>query len=320
MGSLLVFDMDGVIIDVSASYRDAVRKTAYIFLSSSKGAEKLPDPLFSLSDLSAVKQSGGLNNDWDLSHRVITLLLSKVSCQKGSPDRSTWDVSPIAEFLANNETPLKLLSGSVREKSAAADFYYKNDVGSGNVIKQIFQEVYLGAELFRETYGFEPEYCYGEGLILKEKMFIGPDILSALSEKHTLAIATGRPESEALYPIRKNNINFFDKIITLDDCLIAEKKLAEKGLGKRVLSKPDPFMLDSVAAFFSGRGKSFDSLYYIGDMPDDMIAAKKSAFGYKAAGVLFSSPDPEASEKRLLEAGADCIIANARDLLKLSLS
>ena len=64
---VIVFDMDGVLIDVSRSYRDTVRQTAKLFLKNAPLSKKLPEPLFPLTDLAAVKQSGGLNNDWDLS-------------------------------------------------------------------------------------------------------------------------------------------------------------------------------------------------------------------------------------------------------------
>ena len=73
---LIVFDMDGVLIDVSNSYRDTVRQTAALFFSPARHAERLPQPLFDLADLARVKHSGGLNNDWDLSCHVISLLFT----------------------------------------------------------------------------------------------------------------------------------------------------------------------------------------------------------------------------------------------------
>ena len=78
---LIVFDMDGVIIDVSRSYRDTVRQTSRLFLKPALAWEKLPDPLFSLSDLANLKQGGGLNNDWDLTCLVINLFFSLVKIE-----------------------------------------------------------------------------------------------------------------------------------------------------------------------------------------------------------------------------------------------
>ena len=72
--NLIIFDMDGVIIDVSGAYREVVRQTTNLFFQPARSWENLPEPLFELTDLAAVKQSGGLNNDWDLTCLVINLL------------------------------------------------------------------------------------------------------------------------------------------------------------------------------------------------------------------------------------------------------
>ena len=39
---LIVFDMDGVLIDVSRSYRETVRQTVGIFFKPAPSSEKLP--------------------------------------------------------------------------------------------------------------------------------------------------------------------------------------------------------------------------------------------------------------------------------------
>ena len=56
----LVFDMDGVLVDVSASYREAIRQTVEHFTSA---------PL-AFEEIQAYKNAGGWNNDWALSHRI----------------------------------------------------------------------------------------------------------------------------------------------------------------------------------------------------------------------------------------------------------
>lgn len=57
----IVFDMDGVIVDASKSYRVAVQKTFNYFT----GKE------VSTADISAAKKLGGLNNDWDLTQHLL---------------------------------------------------------------------------------------------------------------------------------------------------------------------------------------------------------------------------------------------------------
>lgn len=304
--NLLVFDMDGVIVDVSGSYREATRQAAYTFLKGCRGGGLLKEPLFSLEELAFVKQSGGLNNDWDMTHRVISLLLVMADCGgpgSGVTGRETWNVEPLAKYLSSCRHPLSAIMES-GHLSKAADSYYTGDVGSGNVIKQIFQEIYLGQELFQATYGFAPQFCVQEGLILKEKLFIPKPLLQKLAAGNTLAIATGRPRSEALYPLKKHGLDMFSVVVSFDECEAEEKRILEK-MGCRVsLGKPSPFMLDKIASLYPGAEK----LYYFGDVGDDMKAAKSSSYPFVAVGITYSAPDRDASAKALSECGADILI------------
>ncbi|MBO7429807.1 MAG: HAD hydrolase-like protein [Spirochaetia bacterium] len=305
--NLLVFDMDGVLVDVSASYREATRQAAYIFLKDCKGGSLLPNPLFSLEELAAVKQSGGLNNDWDMTHRVISLLL--VMAENTGADREQWDVGPLADYLHSAARPLSAIMESGR-LSKAADQYYAGDVGSGNIIKQIFQEIYLGEELFTQTYGFAPQYCTQDGLILKEKLFTSRPLLQKLAAGSTLAIATGRPRSEALYPLKKHGLDMFSAIVALDDCEAEEKRILEKTGCRVSLGKPSPFMLDRIATLYPDAEK----MYYFGDVGDDMKAAKNSNHPFTAVGIVYSAPDRDAAAKSLLECGADILIHSPDEL------
>lgn len=56
-----MFDIDGVLIDVSSSYRVAIQKTVEFFTQKSVTPE----------DIQRLKEKGSLNNDWDLSEALI---------------------------------------------------------------------------------------------------------------------------------------------------------------------------------------------------------------------------------------------------------
>lgn len=315
--NLIVFDMDGVIVDVSASYRDVVRRTVGLFFQPARRAEKLPAPLFELSDLAAVKQSGGLNNDWDLTFEVLCLLFSLIDNPGAHANRDPWnryretigrcDAAAMVEYLQSTDRPLaSLLKQHDRYQDQFINSLYQGDVGSGNIIKQIFQEIYLGEELFRSTYNMDPAVYRGEGYILREKLLIDRQLLQELAVGNVLAIATGRPRSEAEYPLIHFHLNqFFSQILTLDDCLAAEKRILEQEGRKVSLSKPNPFMLDTISTKCR---EPFDSFYYVGDMPDDMLAAAGAAANCQGIGILLSAPDKEGLRKNLTAAGADYII------------
>ena len=326
--NLIIFDMDGVIIDVSGSYRDVVRQTTKLFFQPARSSKKLPEPLFELSDLAAVKQSGGLNNDWDLTHTVINLLYSLAARPSIYEIQDPWtrwqetltrcDIGEIADFLDSTDKPLETLLK--RKGKLQHDFIsglYSGDVGSGNIIKQIFQEIYLGPDLFKSTYNLEPQVYSGDGFILKEKVLIDRSVLDSLGRDNLLAIATGRPRVEAEYPLKHYDLKkYFSMILTLDDCLEAEERiLAEQG-EKVSLSKPHPFMLDAIA---EGLKDKFMGYYYVGDMPDDILAAANSRFGFKSIGVMVSAPNKLALEKKLKRAGADYLVENFDALTEILL-
>jgi histidinol-phosphate aminotransferase len=56
----LLFDLDGVLADVSGSYREAIVQTAASF-----------GVAVSAADISALKAEGGANNDWDVTRRLM---------------------------------------------------------------------------------------------------------------------------------------------------------------------------------------------------------------------------------------------------------
>lgn len=57
----LIFDMDGVLVDVSKSYRKAIQKTTEFFLK--REVQK--------SEINEIKEKVGMNNDWDATYALI---------------------------------------------------------------------------------------------------------------------------------------------------------------------------------------------------------------------------------------------------------
>lgn len=60
MKSLLVFDMDGVLAEVTDSYRETITQTVRFFTGKTVANARIQE----------YKDSGGWNNDWALSHRL----------------------------------------------------------------------------------------------------------------------------------------------------------------------------------------------------------------------------------------------------------
>jgi len=62
MKPLLIFDMDGVLVDVTESYRESIAQTVKHFTGVAVTPEQIQD----------YKNQGGWNDDWKLSHHLIT--------------------------------------------------------------------------------------------------------------------------------------------------------------------------------------------------------------------------------------------------------
>ena len=61
MKPLLIFDMDGVLVDVTESYRESIAQTVKHFTGVDVTGEQIQD----------YKNQGGWNDDWKLSHHLI---------------------------------------------------------------------------------------------------------------------------------------------------------------------------------------------------------------------------------------------------------
>lgn len=59
--NLLVFDMDGVLVDVTESYRETIQRTVEHFTGTRITRESIQD----------YKNRGGFNDDWKLSHQIV---------------------------------------------------------------------------------------------------------------------------------------------------------------------------------------------------------------------------------------------------------
>lgn len=57
----IIFDIDGILVDVSKSYREAIRKTASYFLKRE----------VTVDEVSKIKNRIGMNNDWDATYSLI---------------------------------------------------------------------------------------------------------------------------------------------------------------------------------------------------------------------------------------------------------
>jgi len=339
---LLIFDMDGVLIDVSGSYRKTVAQSIHIYFKECLGIKL---KTISNEDISLFKAAGGFNNDWDLTSGFLLYLLS-LSGLPPCPKRAKFaDVKEAISFLKIKSSEFSPPATKPPQKNHLPDFLKKvKDLGGGlkgvrltlknlwdgwvygsgdlereNLVKRIFQEVYLG-EKFTSHYHLQPLFYRGNGLYLREKLLIGRDVLSSLRKKMKLGIASGRPRFEAELALKRFRIfDYFNSLVTLDECEQEEARIS-RSTGKRIkLSKPHPY---SILRAVEEVGLSDPKCAYIGDTVDDMRAAKAArkkldilAVGF--VGFVSSHAKRKEAKESLLHAGADLLVENPKDLLRV---
>ncbi len=322
----LIFDMDGVLVDVSRSYRAAIIRTVDIYFAQGLRLPANGTPLLSPDDVATLKNAGGFNNDWDLTaafityfldmlppmhaptlplHRRVTTMMAYLEmCMRGKAPasiaelRTKKDVPALANAVADAGGGLDGLKIALARKNAHMVFS-RGDLRKENLVRRIFQEIYLGETLFAEIYGEKPIIVREAGVITDETPLIAPATLATLAEKMPLAIATGRPRAEADFTLNRLGFTpYFGAMVTHDDVVAADAQ-----------GKPDPWSLREAAQRLTPAPAR---CAYIGDTPDDIRAAK--AAGYTAIGVLATATDPAALRAQFESLGADTVLESPDEL------
>lgn len=187
----VIFDMDGVLVDVSKSYRQAIRQTVeFVLLQKFKlSTVILPE------DIEALKAIPGFNNDWDLSFALIQLTSKGVKR---------------AAFKQN--------ISALNAASKTSQTYQE--------IKDIFQSYYLGEKLFFELYQRKAPITSIKGLIANETLLLDLAVLASLAKKYKLGVATSRPRFEAIFTL--TNLQITPALIEEKNIVAQEDAAREK--------------------------------------------------------------------------------------------
>jgi HAD superfamily hydrolase (TIGR01548 family) len=279
---LLIFDMDGVLVDVADSYRTTVALAVEIYV---RDVARLPAPGSISSQLvSAWKGAGGFNNDWDLTAAIAGAVICKDG-DLGAVVALANDVGAEGGGLAGLE--------AVLGRVATAAVRYSGDVGDPYDIKRIFQELYLGGPRFKASTGLLPAHVGldAPGLCDREFAILSAAVCQALAARMPLAIATGRPADEAYEALTRMGLRAHFGAVVTDDDVRAESR--RSGLAFADLAKPAPWPLQE-----AHRRAAPDAQHpaYVGDLPDDMTAAR--AAGMFSVGI--GSPTPPAGAELAL--------------------
>ncbi|MFA6600878.1 MAG: HAD family hydrolase [Candidatus Omnitrophota bacterium] len=306
----IIFDIDNVLVDTRQSYLEAIRWTVDLYLTCGKvphfvSAKKSRQPMIlSTQDVEAFKLLGGFNDDWDCCYGLLIYLLSLPTRRHTVEElKAAMDINAFATRVTKR--PLKV-QGIVRMLGRPGSVTIEK-------IARIFQEVYLGREIFQIAEKKRPLYWKKRGLIRREKPIFRKSVIERLRQAgFKLGIATGRSRFEAIFALRRFGIqDAFEAITTMDEVKKAEKDLRQS------LRKPHPFSLLETAKKM-GADKKF---LYVGDLPDDMLAANqaKSTIAIRSVAYAGHAADSQNALRELRSTRPDHFLARPSDLMLIAM-
>lgn len=325
----VIFDMDGVITEES-HYWDSAALTVWQY-THPRGTDaawcmdnikKIRSAVFMDDKIIVSLKNRGVNSNWDLGY--VTYLLS-VICG--------GDAEKLYEMTLGFDNILDVyddIAKAAAEKDHADFSEYRREGRLWNDMVDVFQEWFLGDELFREIFKKEPTVSGKRGLIHDEMPIIPMKRLKMLfdvlqSENINICMATGRPFHEIYTPMKEWGMyEYFKKdgFITYDTVVKAEKELKKQGIAI-ALTKPAPYMF--LKALFGEDYPDRDIIdgnydktkikkaLAVGDAGADIIAAKSGGFDFAA---VLTGIAGESARGYFEEMNADYILNNSGELIK----
>ncbi|MDF2439076.1 MAG: hypothetical protein JWN98_60 [Abditibacteriota bacterium] len=299
----IILDIDGVILDVSQSFRVAIAETAQLYATRWMHLEDT-GPLLPEDQIDLFKMAGGFNSDWDLTNAAVGLIIAK-HAQSGATD--TQSIANQAPDWVEYTRDIKRRGGGPLAAEAVIlqmlDSHQRRDFAMAlnpKLVTQLFQEMYGGEEACKMLYGFEPEYLHVDGFYQREKVLLDKSLLPS---DVMIGVLTGRTRKETELAMRFADLT--DRIppanwVTEDDGI----------------RKPDGETL-----ILMQERMKFRHAVFIGDTMDDLqtVINYRETKGAGRAKVLsaiaLTGPSGTLNRRTFLEAGAEIATPDANTLL-----
>lgn len=252
----IIFDCDGVLVDVSKSYDLAIRKTTQYVLKKFANIKSTP---ITAEIICGFKSTGGFNDEVDVTYVSI---ISLVAANKLGVNDTKFIFRVIknadstgVESVENFLNTLDVDLFDIRKK---LDYPGKR---ATNPLNEIFDQIFYGPELYKKIFKKKSQFTE-KGLINNDKMILTKKLLSTLEKKfdNKLAIVSGRGKESIRYSLKELLDGF-----NLKGSVFLEDK-------PRALAKPNPKSL-----LFSVNKLHARHCLYVGDSMEDLIMAKKVA-------------------------------------------
>ena len=197
----IIFDCDGVLINVLNSYDLAIKKSVDFIINKLTSSNETN--LVTTKMIEGFKATGGFNDEVDVTY---ALILSAVAAKKLH--------KPFSEFVneiinKSDQTGIKSVEKYLGSLEIDLSDTKRNLAYPGerfqSPLSSIFDEMFYGEDLFTKLYNKKPEFFSGKGLIENDVVLIDKNFMDELHKKfkNNIAIVTGRGLLSASYSLKK---------------------------------------------------------------------------------------------------------------------
>jgi len=295
----IIFDCDGVLIDVTKSYDTTINKTiSYVLKEIADITVETP---LTNEILLKFKSTGGFNDEIDITYAGILCFITAKKFNK-NPIEFISDIIDNADdsgitYIENflDKIDLDISDIKSRLNYPSTD---KNDL-----IHVTFDQLFFGPELYSKIFQKGSNFS-DKGLIENDNVIVNSELIEALKKKFDdkIAIVTGRGFNAISSSLKEilNQFNVKSSVFLEDE--------------SRDIAKPNPQSL--IRAM---KGLNSKNCLYVGDsMEDIMLAQKASELGFQAAfcGIYGSSKLPEMKKNLFIKKNVPFILESINSLPK----
>ena len=292
----IIFDCDGVLIDITKSYDLAIIKTTQYVLEKFAKITNSIDVNFKIID--GFKSTGGFNDEVDLTYAAILSLVAAQKLQK-NPSEFIFDV--INNSDSNGITSVEKYLENKTDISEIKNQLSYPGTHHQNPLYQIFDQIFYGPELYQKLFLNKSQFSE-LGLIEQDDVILNKSLLDSLQKKFNskIAMVTGRGKESVNYSLKEMLQKF-----NLNNSIFLEDE-------SRDLAKPNPQPL-----FDSIKGMNSRVTLYVGDSMEDFNMAKKvTEMGSEVifCGIIGTSKNPQ-EKLELFEKNEATLVLDSIQLL-----
>ena len=293
----IIFDCDGVLIDVTTSYDTTINKTISYVLKEI--VDITADTPLTNEMLLKFKSTGGFNDEIDITYSGVLCYIAAKKLKK-NPTELILDILNNADDtgIAYIEGFLDKIDVDISDIKSRLNY---PSVEKNDLIHATFDQLFFGPKLYEKIFQKKSKFS-DKGFIENDNVIVTSALIETLKKKFNdkIAIVTGRG-LDAISSSLKEILNQFN----VESSVFLEDE-------SRDLAKPNPQSL--IRAM---KGLNSKNCLYVGDSMEDMILAKKaSELGFNATfcGIYGSSKLPEMKKKLFTEHNVPLILETINQL------